>query len=953
MASRNWRKTFSAYLVRDQSDGETKAFCPSHEKPKAGSKTASASFNFDKGVFNCFSRCGGMTIKDLYDAVRDDPDFVAGEEAPAARPSPRSSGGKVRSINSAKSRGGQPVTPLPTEADISKWHEKLMRSTILLRPLHEKRGLNDETLKRRMLGYDGDRYMIPVYDASGSLVNVRRYKPESVRDKMMNWPGYGSASLYLMDNIAHSDQVLLCEGELDALIGEQYGFATVTATAGAGTWQEQWSNAFTGKHVYIVYDNDNAGEAGARKVANHLRKVAAGVYVVRLPVAPKQDLTDFFVAQGLGKNDLKSLLEQTPLWGERRVSRATRNTDPIKVGLESSLDSEHAGKVLDVTATVGGRVAAPYLLPRKLNILCEPGAWGAKCNKCFNNDSGGSTPVEIGADDPIILHMVDRPEDERYARIKKSVDVQPNCPKAELDVERWWAVEQLILLPNADDPGSDDNVQASRQTYNVGPHNTPVNQVARFEGAGYADTRTGRMVFQSWVSEPTKTTIDSFTMTEAMRKRLSNFQPKDGQSAFGKLQAIAKDLSANVTHIHGRADLHIAYDLVWHSLLDFPFMGKPVGKGWLEMLVMGDTRTGKSEAALRLTEHYQSGTLKSCEGATLAGLVGGAQQVGNSWVVTWGTIPLQDRRLVILDEVSGIKDKGVMEQMSAVRSSGKAQITKVVSSETKARTRLIWISNPVDGRPLTTMSRGAIDAIEGLVPNPEDIARFDFAMAAASADVNSDSINTEAPPVVKHRYTRRRCSELVTWAWSRKPEQVLWEPGAEAAVLHSAQDMGGRYVEEPPLVQAANVRIKLARLAVAVAARLFSSPDGEQLLVTKEHVRTAVKFLDLLYNAPTFGYAEHSREEISNRKQADQNRRKVRKWLVANESVAKALFQVMRDTQFRVRDLEEFGALGRDQSQDAIGELIKMRMVRRSTRGYIRLEPELIDVLKKLRRDME
>lgn len=946
MPRRNWEKVFKAYLVRKESGGEYRAFCPAHEKPDA-SGTPSASFNFSKGVFHCFSKCGGLSIKDLYDSVKHE---LPGNEDDHPAPSSRSN---LRSINDAKSRGGKPVTPLPTEADIRKWHDRLMRSTIILKPLHEERGLTDETLRLRMLGYDGERYTIPIYDSAGELVNVRRYKPKSARDKMMNWPGYGSASLYLVDNLAHSDVVVLCEGELDAIIGDQYGFATVTATAGAGTWQEQWSNAFTGKHVYIAYDNDPAGEAGARKVANHLRKVAGGVYIVRLPVAPKQDLTDFFVAQGLGKRDFKNLLESTPLWGERRVSRATRNTKPITVGLESSMDSEHAGKVLDVTATVGGRSPSPYLLPRKLNILCDPGSWGAKCHKCFNNDSGGSTPVEIGADDPIILHMVDRPEDERYARIRKTANVQPNCPNTEMDVERWWSVEDLVLLPNADDPGSDDNMQASRRAYNVGPYNTPVNQVARFQGASYADTRTGKMVFQSWSSEPTKTSIDSFTVTDAVRRRLRAFQPAEGQTPLGKLRAIARDMAANVTHIQGRTDLHIAYDLVWHSLLDFPFMGKLVGKGWLEMLVMGDTRTGKSEAALRLTEHYQSGTLKSCEGATLAGLVGGAQQLGNNWVVTWGTIPLQDRRLVILDEVSGIKDKGVMEQMSAVRSSGMAQITKVVSSQTRARTRLIWISNPADGRPLASMSRGAIDAIEGLVPNPEDIARFDFAMAAASADVNADSINTDAPPVVKHRYNQRRCSTLVTWAWSRRADQVLWEPGAEALVLQSANELGGRYVEEPPLVQAANVRIKLARLAVAVAARLFSSPDGEQLLVTKEHVRCAVQVLDMMYRAPTFGYAEHSREEISNRKQAEKNKRLARRWLVRNESVAKALFQVMRDTQFRVRDLEEFGALGRDQSQDAIGELLKMRMVRRSTRGYIRLQPELIDVLKHLRHELE
>jgi 5S rRNA maturation endonuclease (ribonuclease M5) len=890
-----------------------------------------------------------MSIKELYDAVKDEL-----EETAPPTPSPRRQRkSNVRSINSAKSRGGKPVTPLPTEGDIRKWHDRLMSSSLLLKPLHEARGLNDETLKRRLIGWDGDRYMIPVRDADGSLVNVRRYKPRSTRDKMLNWPGYGSANLFLIDNLAHSEMVLVCEGELDALIGEQYGFATVTATAGSGTWYEQWSNAFTGKHVYIVYDNDPAGEAGGRKVANHLKKVAASVHVVRLPVAAKQDLTDFFVAQGLGKRDLKSLLEQTPVWGERRVSRSTRNAKPTSVDLESSMDSDNAGKLLEVAAMVGGRVQSPYLMPRKLTILCEPGSWGVKCKKCRNDDSGGSTPMEIGADDPILLKLVDKAIDDTDSLLRKEAGVQANCPYAEMEVERHWSVEELVLLPNVDDPGSDSNMKQSRRAYNVGPHNTPVNQVMKFQGASVADPRSRRSVFQSWECEPTKTSLDSFTMTDVVRRRLAAFQTKSGQDPMAKLRAIAKDLAANVTHIHGRTDLHIAYDLVWHSLLDFPFLGKNVGKGWLELLVMGDTRTGKSEAALRLTEHYQSGVLKSCEGATLAGLVGGAQQVANNWVVTWGTIPLQDRRLVILDEVSGIKDKGIMEQMSAVRSSGRAQITKVVSQETNARTRLIWISNPADGRPLSSMSRGAIDAIEGLVPNPEDIARFDFAMAAASADVNADSINSEAPPSVKHRYNRRRCSTLVNWAWSRKADQVLWEPGAEAFVLQSAMSLGARYIEEPPLVQAANVRIKLARLAVAVAARLFSSPDGEQLLVTKEHVKCAVQVLDMLYGVATFGYAEYSREEIANRKQAEKNKRSVRRWLAGHESVAKALFQVMADTHFRVRDFEEFGALGRDQSQDALGELLKMRMVRRRSRGYIVLQPELIDVLKKLRRELE
>jgi hypothetical protein len=43
--------------------------------------------------------------------------------------------------------------------------------------------------------------------------------------------------------------------------------------------------------------------------------------------------------------------------------------------------------------------------------------------------------------------------------------------------------------------------------------------------------------------------------------------------------------------------------------------------------------------------------------------------------------------------------------------------------------------------------------------------------------------------------------------------------------LRAANDLGSRYVEDPPLIQAANVREKVARLAVALAARLFSTDE--------------------------------------------------------------------------------------------------------------------------------
>jgi hypothetical protein len=426
------------------------------------------------------------------------------------------------------------------------------------------------------------------------------------------------------------------------------------------------------------------------------------------------------------------------------------------------------------------------------------------------------------------------------------------------------------------------------------------------------------------------------------------FQPSKGQPVLKKMGDIARDLEANVTKIYGRVPLHVAYDVVWHSVMDFKFKDVVLGKGWLELLVLGDTRTGKSEAALRLSDHYNAGVLKSCEGATFAGLVGGAEQAGSkSWMVRWGTIPLNDRRLVVLDEVSGIADKNIMEQMSAVRSSGRAQITKIVSQETSARTRLIWIGNPVDGTTLRHMN-GAIEGIQKLVKNPEDIARFDMAMAVASDEVESSIINSTTPPQVPHVYTSELCSALVSWAWSRKADQIVWKDGTEDYVLQVAEEMGGRYVPEPPLIQIENARVKLARIAVAIAARVFScDKTGELVVVGNEHVDAAVQLLDTLYGAERFGYQRHSTRVIRAAKQAEQNKRQARLYLMGEENILYTLLQSRGDL-FKPRDFEESGSMHKEQAQEAVRQLGQLKMIRRRSKGYLSMEPALVDILTEL-----
>jgi hypothetical protein len=932
--SQDVRALFAPWLVGQENDGEHRAFCPLHEKPGLSS-TPSASFKFDAGLFQCFAGCGGLSIKDLTQLLRDDGTL------PTASP---------RSRKAAPADDAEAISKLPSEELLKEATERLFSSSANLKLMREKRGLTRETLEKFGIGFFEGRFLIPVRDAKGRLVNVRKYKPNATdpKDKMMSWSrGTGSRRLFLPDVLEHHDEVVLVEGEMDAIIGQQYGLPTLSHTAGATAWDSRWNLEFEDKVVFICYDCDDTGRRGARKVEGQLQRYAKKVHVIALPLKEKgADLTNYFVDQGHTLQDFQALMEEA----RNRVTKAAhlghiRAQEPKVVTLERSMDGRYHEVPLEFTAQIAGKVQPAYMMPRRLEFNCNEGG-GARCSRCPISGRN-HLDVDVPEHDPLILELVDKSTDASRAAMLKHSGLPHTCPDVEITEREMYSVEELITVPPADEQVGSVN-PVDRRVYNVGQFDTPVNTKIRFVGVNTTSKKDRRASLQTWVSERTTTSLEQFTMNAEMKKRLSIFHPAPGQTVVRKLREIVQDLEANVTRIYGREELHIAYDLVWHSALNFRFKGVDVGKGWLELLVIGDTRTGKSEAANRLCRHYRAGVLTTCEGASFAGLVGGAQQLANTWMVSWGTIPLNDTRLVVLDEFGGIADKGILEQMSSVRSSGKAQINKIVKQETNARTRLIWIANPADGRKLNELSNGAIDAIKGLAKNPEDVARFDFAMAVASDEVDSSTINTDEPPQVKHRYTERLCADLVTWAWSRSVDQIVWQEGVETLVLEKAQSLGRKYISEPPLIQVENVRLKIARLAVAVAARLFSSDrTGECIVVTAEHVDAAVLLLNRFYRMPSMGYTNHSTRVLKDRERARENEQFIFDYLRARPEVFDALQMVQGDV-FKLRDFEEFAAMSRLEAQEVVTVLLKHRMARRMTKGYMRPEPALISIIKKL-----
>lgn len=943
-----WQGKFSQWLVGSVNDkSEQRGFCPIHEDPEV-STSPSASFNFAKSVFYCNSSCGGMSFTNLLKTIQDDDD-----DGP-----PSSSGrrGSVRSLDDAPSKRGR-TKPLPTEEKLAEFTEALLSSPAHMKVMRDKRGLTRETVEDVGLGWDGSRYTIPIRDVDGVLQNVRRYDPDAteIKMKVVSWGnGWGEGRIYGLDVLKEKEEVVLSEGEMDRIINCQNGIPTVCTTSGAGTWKPEWTPAFEHKTVFICYDNDDSGKNGARKAATAIATVAENVYLMKLPGDAKGfDITDYYVSQGYTAQDFKALMDQSRKnpFGKRAKDSARLTQDVKEVTLEGSMSSEHGRDPLAIVSTIAGKVQPAYMLPKRVDFDCS-GDWGDKCKGCPVNFAGNHKTLTVQSHDEVLLEFINKSSDDVRKRLLKEVGAPTTCPKVDIEQTEQWNVEELVLVPSVDARGDEAQNPITRKIYNVGAYATPINTTARVVGVNTTDPKNQRAVLQSWECEQTQTDLDRFAMTPELLEALKVFQVKKDQTPLAKMEQIARDLTFNVTRIYGRHELHMAYDLVWHSVLNFNFLGKPVGKGWIELLVVGDTRTGKSEVAQRLIDHYLTGTLKSCEGMSFAGLVGGAQQIGSSWMITWGTIPLNDRRLVVLDEFSGIAEKNIIEQMSAVRSSGRAQITKVVSQETSARTRLIWISNPVDGRAMAEHGLGAIEAIKGLIKNPEDIARFDIAISAAREDVQSNVINSTEHEHVRHRYTSELSSRLVAWAWSRKPEQIVWQPGTEEYVLKVAEDFGNRYVPEPPLVQAENVRVKLARVAVSIACRTFSTEDGENVLVGNEHIDAAVQLMDVFYGQGSFGYQQHSRKVIRDRDMSLKRRKQCYRWLIGEDGVRATLLAVLGQP-FKVRDFTEFGGLSQQHGQEAVANLMRQRMVERFGKGNLKMTPALIEVLKRLEAELE
>jgi hypothetical protein len=823
---------------------------------------------------------------------------------------------------------------------VERWHQALWQAGAMLGELR-RRAISDAVIRERRLGYDAavGRITIPVRNARLDVVNVRKYLPGAPgAEKMRNMRGRGSVRWYPEDQLRF-DRVALCGGELKSLAaGEelnQHGVGALWATMGEDVPPAPMLRDLTGKVVYVVTDVDAGGRAAAKKLCRSLSGVAAEVYDVLLPLDverhPHGDVNDFKAAGGL----LMPLLEAAEPWVEEALPGAV-DEEPTETTLNAAFNARYAGRRVRVVGVVQAMHEAPYPLPRDVEVKCERDA-GPVCALCpvFRSQDGRFT---IPPESPCLLEMIDADKDDLRRAVLSACRVPRTCRVSDFAALSHYNVEDVRLAPQLEitSRASDSKMQPA---VCVG-EGMELNNDYEMVGRMHPHPRSQQSTLLISAYKPTKDALSTYRVEDATP--LLAFRPAawTPEALEERLDALYTDLEDCVTRIKFRRDAHVAMDMAYHSPLLLRVDGRLV-KGWVEVLIVGDSSQGKSETAKALMAHYGLGEKVECKNATVPGLLGGLQQMGTKWFASWGFLPMHDRRLVVLEELKGAPVE-VIARLTDMRSSGVAELPKIEKRRAYARTRIVALSNPRrEGSTVGEHGGGGVEVVRELIGGLEDVRRFDACLVQDRRDVSSRELEAWRASLNGHvcRWSPEACRALVLWCWTRLPDQVRWEPEAEAAVLLRSTALCERFTDAVPIVDRGSMRFKLARLSAALAGRTFSAveDDPQTMLVRRVHVDWTADWLDRMYSAPSYGYLDYTRAVRVNSEIADPDT--LRTVLVNLPFPRDFAESALRTARIDPQDLMDWCAWDRREALELLSLLVRRHALTRDRQGYRKTEP--------------
>lgn len=524
--------------------------------------------------------------------------------------------------------------------------------------------------------------------------------------------------------------------------------------------------------------------------------------------------------------------------------------DPLlDIHLSRIGDPDLLGKRIRTRMRVAGRQESAYLVPSRVIYKavgdeecarphCALHAAGGRIERDFSTEAETRTLLTLcGVNDQIM-----------HSAIRKVVE-KNSCKAFFYTVENYVRVIEMTCVPKAEsfvfNPTTEKTVDETggdfvyQRVYAIGL-DFKVNAYYEVEGRVFPHPRHQEATLVITDASPTQDAIEDFDLEAA--KPLFDAYKGDSAAVLGHLVA---DVGVNVCKVAGRQPALLSLLMTMHAPLELRFGGDSYG-GWMQTLMIGDTGEAKSQLVERLVRHVGLGELLSAQSSGRTGLLYTiiTKDTAHNFI-QWGSFVLNDRRLLVIDEASGIDKAGYAELRNA-RRDGIFKVTRSVSGEAQTRTRLIVLSNPRYGKNMSAFRNG-IEAVEPLFENA-DIRRFDLVVGFRNGTVTRDTIDAQLSEPVEHIFTQEILRANMLWAWSRKAEDIYWAPGATEKVKVEAKRLNAKYEGSDIHLLSQDANEKIARMSQALAATLHSTDELHTMVhVLPEHVELVAELIDSIY----------------------------------------------------------------------------------------------------------
>ncbi len=652
---------------------------------------------------------------------------------------------------------------------------------------------------------------------------------------------------------------LICAGEKDMAVARSHGFNAITITGGERALPLPIED-FRNRKIAICYDHDETGIEGAKNLANKLLKVAKEVKVVtnfhEICVEKGEDITDFFMKYHKTREDLIKYIKATKPYEYTELEK--KKIELPVLTLQQASTPQYINQLVKTNIQVVATMDQVFTTPT--SVIAEKIRLSGKDDTMAQGDIREWKLNEDNVAD--LLHLIDNNFKEE--QIKDNLKTRMYIPAKERNILIKRLAEETVYKACVTDLFETQDMDAQPMEY------TCYSLGAKLEsGKKYLVThkiiphpyKGQQLIMLITSAEQASDSVTNFRVTPEVKRNLDVFKNIECHTAEQKVAIIARKVKGLLGY-NGNDLLIQAIDLSYHTALAFNFGSFKNVRGYLETLVVGESRMGKSSTATALQKVYGLGAFVSLAGnsATIAGLVGGSNKTATGFQTRAGVIPQNHKGLIVFEEL-GKCAANVLAELTDIRSSNEVRIARVSGTMVlPAWVRMITLTNTKhinnQIKPIASYPNG-ISIITELVPTAEDIARYDLMVVLG--DRGNSNINPLWEP--EEPYSEEAYRTRIRWIWSRTPEQIIFSDSVKNYIIEEANKLNEEF-ECHIKIFGTECWKKICRLAIAIAGYCVSTDDTyENIVVGITHVTAAVKFLRKIYDNPVFKLKEYVQHE--------------------------------------------------------------------------------------------